>query len=198
MGRKTVFISYTAADTEIVDSIDAYLSSCGYDVKRDIRDIGDYDEIDTFMNQIRSQGFVVPVVSDTYLRRNNCMYEITQLLKDDNFTNRTFPVVIDLPKTPERSYGFFDTRYRIEITLFWENEAQVLSAAIEKLSLENKVELSKEYRRIKNYAQIVSEFLDWFKNKLVGVIPANIDSPKKQQKAQEIAAIIDGKISKST
>lgn len=197
MGRKTVFISYTAADVEVVDAIDEYLSSCGYDVKRDIRNIDDYDSIDEFMNEIRKQDFVIPVVSDTYLRRNNCMFEITQLLKDDDFTRRTFPIIIDPPKTAERSYSFFDMRYRIEITSFWEFEAQALSAKIEKLSLENKVELSKEYRRIRNYAQIVSEFLDWFKSKLVGVVPAGIDSSKKQLVAQEIAATIDSKISES-
>lgn len=96
------------------------------------------------MNEIRNQDFVVPIVSDTYLRRNNCMYEITQLLKDDNFTKRTLPVIISLPKTKDRTYSFFDPRYRIEIISFWENEAKTLKEAIEKLSLENKVELSME------------------------------------------------------
>lgn len=195
MGRKTIFISYTATDVEIVDTIDAYLSACGYDVKRDIRNINDYDSIDKFMNEIRKEDFVIPVVSDTYLRRNNCMYEITQLLKDSDFERRTFPIVIDFPKTSERTYSFFDIQYRIEIGRFWEQQAQNLNAAIEELSLENKAELSKEYRKIKNYAQTVLEFLDWFKSKLVGVVPADIDSVNKQLVAQDIAYIIDSKIS---
>lgn len=198
MGRKTIFISYTAADAEVVDTIDTYLTSCGYDVKRDIRDIGNYDSIDEFMKKIRTQDFVVPVVSDTYLRKNNCMYEVAQLLKDDDFTQRTFPVIIDPPKTSERTYSFFDIRYQIEIIDFWESEAKALNADIEKLSLENKSELSEEYRRIKNYAQTVSEFLKWFKSKLVGVVPAGIDFTKKQLKAQDIAATIDSKISEIT
>ena len=191
MGRKTIFISYTDADERVVDVIDSYLSSCGYDVKRDIRNIGDYESIDEFMNEIRNQDFVVPIVSDTYLRRNNCMYEITQLLKDDNFTKRTLPVIISLPKTKDRTYSFFDPRYRIEIIRFWENEAKTLKEAIEKLSLENKVELSMEYRRINNYSQDVSKFMNWFKSKLVGVIPSDTSASKRKQAALEIADKID-------
>ena len=198
MGRKTIFISYTDADAEVVDTIDTYLTSCGYDVKRDIRDIGNYDSIVEFMKKIRTQDFVVPVVSDTYLRRNNCMYEVAQLLKDDNFARRTFPVIIDPPKTSDRTYSFFDIRYQIEIINFWESEAKALNADIEKLSLENKAELSEEYRRIKNYAQTVSEFMKWFKSELVGVVPAGIDSTQKQLKAQDIAATIDSKLSEIT
>ena len=198
MGRKTIFISYTDADAEVVNTIDTYLTSCGYDVKRDIRDIGNYDSIVEFMKKIRTQDFIVPVVSDTYLRRNNCMYEVAQLLKDENFARRTFPVIIDPPKTSDRTYSFFDIRYQIEIINFWESEAKALNADIEKLSLENKSELSEEYRRIKNYAQTVSEFMKWFKSELVGVVPAGIDSTQKQLKAQDIAATIDGKLSEIT
>ena len=150
------------------------------------------------MKRIRTQDFVVPVVSDTYLRRNNCMYEVAQLLKDDNFARRTFPVIIDPPKTSDRTYSFFDIRYQIEIINFWESEAKALNADIEKLSLENKAELSEEYRRIKNYAQTVSEFMKWFKSELVGVVPAGIDSTQKQLKAQDIAATIDSKLSEIT
>ena len=119
------------------------------------------------------------------------MYEITQLLKDDNFTKRTLPVIISLPKTKDRIYSFFDPQYRIEIISFWENEAKNLKEAIEKLSLENKVELSMEYRRINNYSQDVSKFMNWFKSKLVGVIPSDTSASKRKQAALEIADKID-------
>lgn len=119
----------------------------------------------------------------------------TQLLKDDNFTKRTLPVIISLPKTKDRTYSFFDPRYRIEIISFWENEAKTLKEAIEKLSLENKVELSMEYRRINNYSQDVSKFMNWFKSKLVGVIPSDTSSSKRKQAALEIADKIDNIIS---
>ena len=40
--------------------------------------------------------------------------------------------------------------------------------------------------------------MKWFKSKLVGVVPAGIDSTQKQLKAQDIAATIDSKLSEIT
>lgn len=194
MGRKTIFISYTNADVDIVNIIDNYLTECGYDVKRDIRDIGDYESIEKFMNDIRKQDFVVPIISDTYLRRNNCMYEITQLIKDENFTDRTFPVIVDLPKTEERSYSFFHPLYRAEIIKYWENETQKLKDVIETISAENRGELDLEIRRYSNYTQSIASFLDWFKNYLVGLIPNGVKNTKKKQIALEVAKKIDEKM----
>lgn len=196
MKNITIFISYTAADAEVVNAVENYLLDCGYDVKRDIRDIKDYDSINDFMNGIRKQDYVIPIVSDNYLRRNNCMYEIMQLLKDDNFSEKTFPIIIDFSKTSERPYNFFDIQYRIEITSFWENQEKELKNAINKISLENNVELANEYRLIKNYAQTVSVFLEWLKSKLVGVISADSDSVKIQSTAYDIVINIDKIISK--
>ena len=68
--------------------------------------------------------------------------------------------------------------------------------AINKISLENNVELANEYRLIKNYAQTVSVFLEWLKSKLVGVISADSDSVKIQSTAYDIVINIDKIISK--
>lgn len=199
MGRKTIFISYTNSDIDIVNIIDTYLSECGYDVHRDTRDIGDYTSIETFMNGIRKNDFVVPIVSDTYLRRNNCMYEIAQLIKDANYTERTFPVVIDLPKTETRSYTFFHPLYRAEIINFWVDETQKLRDAIDTLPAENRGELDNEIRRYTNYTQSIASFMDWFKSYLVGLVPNEVKKLQREQIALEIAKKIDSTIiSKST
>ena len=194
MGKTTIFISYTEADNIVVDIIDKYLLSCGYDVKRYTRDIKDYESIDEFMKQIRKQDFVVPIVSDTYLRRGNCIYEITQLLKDDDYAKKTLPVVIQLPQNEQRQYSFFDTQYRTEIISFWETKAKNLCELISSLSAENRAELDNEYRKIKNYAQEVSKFLDRYKLNLVSTIPANTTLRKIKNQALKAAETIDDKI----
>ena len=194
MGKTTIFISYTEADNIVVDIIDKYLLSCGYDVKRYTRDIKDYESIDEFMKQIRKQDFVVPIVSDTYLRRGNCIYEITQLLKDDDYAKRTLPVVIQLPQNEQRQYSFFDTQYRTEIISFWETKAKNLCELISSLAAENRAELDNEYRKIKNYAQEVSKFLDRYKLNLVSTIPANTTPRKIKNQALKAAETIDDKI----
>lgn len=146
------------------------------------------------MKQIRKQDFVVPIVSDTYLRRGNCIYEITQLLKDDDYAKRTLPVVIQLPQNEQRQYSFFDTQYRTEIISFWETKAKNLCELISSLAAENRAELDNEYRKIKNYAQEVSKFLDRYKLNLVSTIPANTTPRKIKNQALKAAETIDDKI----
>lgn len=194
MGRKTIFISYTDADADVVDVIDTYLSDSGYDVKRYIRDIGNYESIEQFMNGIRKQNFVVPIISDSYLRRINCMYEITQLIKDTDYPDRTFPVIIDLPKSEDRNYSFFDVLYRAEIIKHWEDETKNVKDYVASISPENRGELDFEIRRHSNYSQSIAEFLDWLKSNLVGVVPSGITEDKKKQTALEVAKKIDEKM----
>ena len=150
------------------------------------------------MNEIRKQDFVVPIISDSYLRRNNCMYEITQLIKDENYKDRTFPVIIDLPKTEKRDYPFFHALYRAEIIKYWEDEAQKLKEAINTISAENRGELDLEIREYCKYSQSIASFLDWFKDNLVGVIPSGKQKVKMKQKALEIARKIDDILLKKT
>lgn len=194
MGRKTIFISYTDADADVVDVIDTYLSDSGYDVKRDIKDVENYESIEQFMNGIRKQDFVVPIISDSYLRRMNCMYEISQLIKDTDYINRTFPVIIDLPKSEDRNYSFFHVLYRAEIIKYWEDETKNVKGYIASIAPENRGELDFEIRRYSNYSQSIAEFLDWLKGNLVGVIPSRTTEDKKKQTALEVAKKIDEKM----
>ena len=98
MPKKTIFLSYAHADEEDADQIDECLQNLGYDVKRDVRDVKHWGALRAFMQSIRKEDYVVLLVSDTYLRRDNCMYEVMQLLKDESYQQRAFPVVIDFSK----------------------------------------------------------------------------------------------------
>ena len=122
------------------------------------------------------------------------MYEIQQLVKDPDFREKTIPVVIDFSKTSERSYNFFDIEYRIEIIEFWESKAKDLDKKISTLSSENRSELDKEYRLIKNFAQSIAEFLAWVKQNMVGVVSPSLSVKKQNETAKSIAIDIEEKI----
>ena len=193
MGKKTVFFSYTSANEDIVDIFEAYFVSHGYDVKRDIRNINDYDSIDSFMKEIRTSDYVITFISDEYLRRDNCIYEITLLLKDDNFVDRTFPVVVENSVNDPNTYSIFSPRYLGEIVSFWQKEADELLIQLKDISEENRVELLEDYRRYKNHAQNVAKFMKWFRDRKVGVVSRG--NPKERvYKAEDFADVIDQKI----
>lgn len=174
MSKNTVFFSYTHADEKIADLIDDSLQNYGYQVVRDIRDVAPWDSIKQFMNSIRKQDFVVLLVSDAYLHRENCMYEVMQLLKDESFLDRTFPIVIDFAKDENKS--MFKTEYWADIVAFWEEQADSLNQKIAKLSRENSAGLDLKYRDIKNIAQNADSFLyAFFNNLLLEIVdPENI------------------------
>lgn len=92
----TIFLSYSWNDTDVANSIDEYLSkNANVSVKRDIRDIGVWKSIREFMESIREQDYAVLVISDTYLKSSNCMFEVMEIMKEKRYENRIFPAVVN-------------------------------------------------------------------------------------------------------
>lgn len=92
----TLFISYTECDAPIVDIIEGK-------IKERLKDrikISRYTELQykdsfmEFMNTIQDHDFVLTVVSDTYLRRQACMYEVGEIIKDHHYKERLLFVVL--------------------------------------------------------------------------------------------------------
>lgn len=183
MPKNTVFLSYAHADEKIAELIDNTLQSYGYHVVRDVRDVKPWDSLKQFMQSIRKQDFVVLLVSDTYLHSENCMYEVMQLLKDESFSDRAFPIAINFPKTENKS--MFKAEYWADIVMFWQEQADNLKQKIEKLSRENSAGLDLKYRDIKNMAQNADEFLQvFFNNFLLGTL--NPEEPQINKIVEEI------------
>lgn len=88
---KIIFLSYNWHDGETADRIDRHLSKIqGITVKRDVRDIGVWKSIREFMEGIRQQDYAVLIVSDSYLRSKNCMFEATEMMKEREYADRIF------------------------------------------------------------------------------------------------------------
>lgn len=150
---KTVFLSYNWHDGEIADRIDRHLSiNCGITVMRDVRDIGTWKSIREFMKSIRQQDYAVLIVSDLYLKSKNCMFEVTEVMKEQKYMDRIFPAVV------ERS--IYDPLVRVEYIKHWQRECQKLESAIKGLHPADIVELAEELRRYQRIASSISEFLD--------------------------------------
>ena len=112
---KTIFLSYNWNDGETADRIDKYLSgNSGITVKRDMRDIGQWKSIRKFMEGIRQQDYAVLVVSDSYLRSKNCMFEVTEMMKEREYADRIFPAVVEK--------GIYDPLVRAGYISYWQQK----------------------------------------------------------------------------
>lgn len=151
-GDTTIFLSYNWHDQETADRIDQYLSNLsGITVKRDVRDIGAWKSIREFMTSIREQNYAVLIVSDLYLKSKNCMFEVTEIMKEQEYKDRIFPAVVE--------HGIYDPLIRAKYIKYWQEECNKLEAAIKGLDLANVTELTADLKYYKSIASSMGEFL---------------------------------------
>ena len=67
----------------------------GVEVIRDIRGVDNWQSLKDFMQAIRGNDFAVLLISDSYLKSVNCMYEVLEIMKEVEFRRRIFPAIID-------------------------------------------------------------------------------------------------------
>ena len=153
----TLFISYTECDAPIVDIIE---------------ELQYKDSFMAFMNTIQDHDFVLTVVSDTYLRRQACMYEVGEIIKDHHYKERLLFVVLS---EKDRKYYVEDApekigpaiykgaEERLEYVDYWKRRYDNLERRMKEI---NDLEaVSKASVDLKIIGQIfrkdMSEFLDF-------------------------------------
>ncbi len=119
-----VYISYSWKDDEgeecgLVTNLYRVLDAHGYLVIRDKEGCGYRESLPEFMSKLGRSRCVVAIISDNYLRSTNCMHELTQIHRNQDFENRVFPVV--LPGTKA-----FSPADRLEYVSHWRNAHEAL------------------------------------------------------------------------
>ncbi|NCQ84932.1 MAG: TIR domain-containing protein, partial [Microcystis aeruginosa W13-18] len=86
------------------------------------------DSIKNFMQQIGQGKCVVAVISDRYLKSENCMFELVEIARNGDFYQRIFPII--LPDA--RIHKDFE---RIDYLKYWEDEKAKLQAKYKQIDL---------------------------------------------------------------
>ena len=60
------------------------------------------------MNSIRHQDFAVLVISDAYLKSTNCLYEVMQLMMEEQWDQRVMYIVTD------DAHGIYDAAKQLD------------------------------------------------------------------------------------
>ncbi len=155
---KHLFLSYSSNDLELADRIDYELTNQGVDVKRDIRDIGAWRSIKEFMSLIREQDYAVMVISKSYLKSPNCMYEVLEIFKDAQYKDKILSVVTS-------DADIYNPISRANYIKYWEEETKKLEETIKTLKLENISELTIDLRKYKLIETTIASFLDLIADK---------------------------------
>ncbi|RMA64312.1 toll/interleukin-1 receptor domain-containing protein [Ulvibacter antarcticus] len=126
--KPSVYISYAWNDesNKIVDSIEKKFTGKRVNIIRDKKDLPFKGRIKEFMEELGRGKYVIVIISNKFLRSENCMFELLQIFKNDDFYERIFPLVLDEVKIAKAAD-------RLELVKYWENEATVLDTKIRDL-----------------------------------------------------------------
>ncbi|NEQ54121.1 MAG: TIR domain-containing protein, partial [Leptolyngbya sp. SIO3F4] len=136
---KEVFISYAWGDNnedplhkreEIVNKIDSAFETIDITLIRDKRDLGFKGRIKDFMQQIGKGKAVIVIISDKYLKSENCMFELIQIFQNNAFTDRIFPIVLGDAK-------IYKPRERLKYVQHWEAEIEAFENDLKTVSAAN-------------------------------------------------------------
>ncbi|MCD4650362.1 MAG: tetratricopeptide repeat protein, partial [Candidatus Cloacimonetes bacterium] len=158
---KNVFLSYSHRNRKIADGIDKdlkpLLASVGYRLLRDERDTEYKDKFPEFMKLVHESEYVLMLISDSYLKSYNCMYEVLETYKEQDFEKKILPIILKGTKftQPEEREIYID---------YWSNKHDNLEKKIENLKRLSSVDLIKDLHRYSIIRDTIGKFLQHLTN----------------------------------
>jgi hypothetical protein len=128
--NQQVYISYNWQEdsNEMANQLVQAFAAKGIEIIRDKTHTTYKDSIKNFMRQIGQGKCVVAVISDRYLKSENCMFELVEIARNGDFYQRIFPII--LPDA--RIHKDFE---RIDYLKYWEDEKAKLQAKYKQIDL---------------------------------------------------------------
>ena len=136
-----VYVSY-AWDSEsslaLVDKLEKSFRGKNIILMRDKNHIGYKGDIRNFMNELSKGKHIIVVISNYYLRSDDCMYELLMIYDGGDFEDRIYPIILGDAKIR-------DSNDKNEYVKFWKNEAKIFESSLSEIPIKKKF-----YSRIKS------------------------------------------------
>lgn len=142
--KKTVFLSYCQKDSDIADIIDSRLGEklgTTATISRDIRDVAYHESFGKFMRTIQDHDYVILLISDHYLKSRNCMFEVTEAIKDTRYNKKIIFFVLkdndkellESPCEDTIEADIYSSEGQTQYILYWRNKEAELQARIDEI-----------------------------------------------------------------
>ena len=151
---------------------------------RDKRDLAYKGLIKQFMQRIGRGKYVILIISDHYLKSENCMYELLQIAKHKKFKERIFPLVLESAK-------IYKPSNQLEYIRYWEKEIEALEKKIKEGRL---TKLQSIFKKL-NFYQDIRDNIDKLLEILSDINSLSIESHRKTG-YRELYDAIDAKYRK--
>lgn len=147
-----IFLSYCWKDDKVADGIETYLSS-NHDIRlhRDKLDIGVWKSIKEYMHSIAYMDYIILLISEHYLKSENCMYEVLEVMRDRAYKDKIFPVVINAE--------IYNPVVQAGYVLYWQDKYKELDDVVKKIGHLNARGLLEDLKRRQDILFNIVEFL---------------------------------------
>lgn len=155
-----IFLSYSWIDEKVADTVTEMfksLKSKGVELVRDKDRLTFMQNIKEFMKSIKSKDFAILLISDSYLKSTNCMYEISELMKLDDYQRKILVL-------RDKKANIFDTKEINNYLRYWQNRCNELKVELKDLEDTNKIITIEDLRKSENIMRNIGEFLNVLKN----------------------------------
>jgi hypothetical protein len=156
----TIFLSYCWSNKEQANEIDTDFAQEGLTLKRDIRDLEYKQSLKEFMKGIRKTDLVIMVISNEYLRSKNCMFEVLEVIKDEEYKNRIFPII--LPDTE-----IYDDMKSLQFYEHWSIKYKELESRVSGMPPCDIGHYGKELKILQDIKGTINEFIALLKEWMI-------------------------------
>ncbi|MFB2805126.1 HEAT repeat domain-containing protein [Microcystis sp. BLCC-F209] len=131
--NQQVYISYNWQEdsNEMANQLVQAFDAKGIEIIRDKTHTSYKDSIKNFMRQIGRGKCVVAVISDRYLKSENCMFELVEIARNGDFYQRIFPIILPDARRIHKAIE------RLQYIRHWEGRIQELENAMHSGGLAN-------------------------------------------------------------
>lgn len=120
--QRSVFISYQWEYSDIVDEIQKEFEDRGFLVIRDKKDLSHGNSLKEFMELINHPklDYIITVISDSYLKSENCMFEVSQVLQKYKFKDVVLAYVVS--ENQDEKVKIYNDSDRQKYVDFWKDK----------------------------------------------------------------------------
>ena len=151
--KVNIFLSYCRNDSSEADRIYNYFkSNQNIELHIDKLDIEKWGSIKEYVQSIINMDYIILLISDSYLKSANCMYEVLEVMRDRNYRDKIFPVVFNS--------GIYSPIEKAKYVKHWQDETRKLEDVLKEIDLTNLGGLSKHLKQRQDISSNIAKFLD--------------------------------------
>lgn len=145
-------MSYSWLDQEEASLIESDFEKIGVPLIKDTINLKYKDSISKFMAKIRNADFAILLISDNYLKSQNCMTEALEIMKEQNHKDRILPVLVKNPK-------IFKASDRVNYLKYWKDHKQQLESNLKDINPTKAIESFTDLKLIDQIYSSMDNFL---------------------------------------